>query len=479
MIKNFISEILLEMLGFEPTNSQWRLISKLSGYIKSNYSRQMFLIFGYAGTGKTTMISSLVKSLKKLNSKFVLLAPTGRAAKVLSSYCESSAYTIHKKIYRQKSTKDIFSEFVLDRNLHKNTYFIVDEVSMISNATTEQNLFGTGRLLEDLIDYVFEGKNCKLLFIGDTAQLPPIGLEISPAMDHQILESLNLNVEFEILTDVVRQSLESGILYNATKLRKSISDFNDISFDNLIKFETQNFEDIFRLNGNDLIEEISNSYDIAGIEETIIVCRTNKRANRYNQGIRKTILWREDEISAGDLLMIVKNNYFWTEENEFMDFIANGDIVEVMRIEKYEELYGFRFAHVCLRFVDYDNVEIDTIILLDTLSAETASLSSEDSKKLFMTIAEDFQDIRSRKKKYQKVIDNQYFNALQVKFAYAVTCHKSQGGQWKNVFVDQGYIIDNMINIEYLRWLYTAITRSTEKLYLVNFADKFYEKELW
>jgi len=330
-----------------------------------------------------------------------------------------------------------------------------------------------------LIDYVFEGKNCKLLFIGDTAQLPPIGLEISPAMDHQILESLNLNVEFEILTDVVRQSLESGILYNATKLRKSISDFNDISFDNLIKFETQNFEDIFRLNGNDLIEEISNSYDIAGIEETIIVCRTNKRANRYNQGIRKTILWREDEISAGDLLMIVKNNYFWTEENEFMDFIANGDIVEVMRIEKYEELYGFRFAHVCLRFVDYDNVEIDTIILLDTLSAETASLSSEDSKKLFMTIAEDFQDIRSRKKKYQKVIDNQYFNALQVKFAYAVTCHKSQGGQWKNVFVDQGYIIDNMINIEYLRWLYTAITRSTEKLYLVNFADKFYEKELW
>jgi len=479
MIKNYIADILWEKLIFEPTTSQKRLIDKLAEFIKNYTVRQLFLIFGYAGTGKTTIISSLVKTLEQLEFKYVLLAPTGRAAKVLSSYCASSAYTIHKKIYRQKSSKDVFGEFVLDKNLHKNTYFIVDEVSMISNLSNDTNLFGSGRLLEDLIEYVYEGKNCKLIFIGDNAQLPPVGLEISPAMDKNILESLNLLVDEEILTDVVRQSLESGILFNASKLRKSISNFNNIFRENLIKIQTENFDDIFRINGDDLIDSISNSYDKVGIEDTIVVCRSNKRANRYNQGIRNSILWREEEISAGDLLMVVKNNYYWAEENDYMDFIANGDIVEIMRIEKYEELYGFRFAHVCLRFIDYNDVEIDSIILLDTLSAETASLSSEDNKKLFMTIAEDYQQLKSMKKKYQNVKDNKYFNALQVKFAYAVTCHKSQGGQWKNVFVDQGYIVDDMINIEYLRWLYTAITRATEKLYLVNFANKFFDKELY
>ena len=474
MLKKHLALMIKECLRFDPTEDQQRAIDCLADYVTNNDKQGVFLLKGYAGTGKTTLVSALVAVLDQLKINSVLLAPTGRAAKVLTFYSKKVAYTIHKKIYRQKSLTDGFGEFSLDRNLHTNTVFIVDEASMISNYSGEASVFGSGRLLDDLMQYVFSGKNCRLILIGDTAQLPPIGLDISPALDPQEVESsYNMSVEEIILTQVVRQNQDSGILMNATELRCMLADERS----GFPALSTEKFPDIFRIGGAELIDEISNAHSEFGLEDTIVVSRSNKRANKFNQGIRNTVLYREDEICSGDYLMVVKNNYFWAEDIKEMDFIANGDIVEIVRIHRHVERYGFRYAEVTIRFPDYKDVELDTMIMLDTLDIETASLAYEENKKLFFTIAEDYADIRSKKKRYEKIRDNKFFNALQVKFSYAVTCHKAQGGQWKAVFVDQGYLTDELLTQEYYRWLYTAVTRATEKLFLVNFKKEFFPDE--
>lgn len=473
MLADHIKNIILEKLEFQPTRDQDTLIHSLSEFLMDNDPAKIFLIKGYAGTGKTTVISALVNAFKKLRVKSVLLAPTGRAAKVLSSYSKKSAYTIHKKIYRQKSSKDGFGEFVLDKNLHSNTFFIVDEASMISNRSNDISVFGSGKLLSDLINYVYNDKGCKLILIGDTAQLPPVGIDMSPALDAEQLRMFDLDVVEYTLKQVVRQADDSGVLVNATNIRNNIAS-RDFSFP---KLQIDNMMDISRVSGSELIETISDSYDKYGYEDTIIITRSNKRANQYNKGIRSQILWREEEIAIGDFIMVVKNNYFWIDDNEKLDFIANGDIGEIVEIKGYQEQYGFRFADIVLKLVDYDNLEIDCKIILDTLDINTAALSSDDNKKLFYNILEDYQHEKTRKKQYKGVKDDEFFNALQVKFAYAITCHKAQGGQWKNVFIDHGYLTEEMMDKEYLRWLYTAFTRPTEKLYLVNFNKNFFTNQ--
>jgi exodeoxyribonuclease-5 len=477
MIKNHIIEILTENLEYIPTDNQKQLIDLFADFIldfkdKTGIEDKVFILKGYAGTGKTSVISALVKSLPALRIKSVLLAPTGRAAKVLSVYSGKQASTIHKKIYRQKSQKDGVGEFALDKNLHRDTLFIVDEASMIANNSFENSIFGSGRVLDDLMEYVYSGVNCKLILVGDTAQLPPVGLNISPALNKKTIDNMGFEVtEFE-LTQIVRQSDKSGILHNATLIRTKISEKNS----DYPKFNIHNFDDIIKLSGANLIEELDNCYGKYGADNTIVVCRSNKRANRFNQGIRQQILWYEDELSVGDYLMVVKNNYFWLSDSDkkYTDFIANGDIVEIVRIGKYKELYGFRFADVSVIFLDYPELEIDTTILLDTLMSETASLSQEQNNKLFYSVMEDYENLRTKRAKIKAVKENSYFNALQVKFSYAVTCHKAQGGQWNAVFVDQGWLTDEMMNIEYLRWLYTAFTRPVKRLYLVNFKDNFF-----
>ncbi len=472
MLKNHIIQILNKHLGFDPTASQQVLIDKLSDFIVKPDNSGLFLIKGYAGTGKTTMISAMVKTFRELSIKSVLMAPTGRAAKVMTSYSGESAYTIHKKIYRQRSSKDGFGDFVPDRNLHGSTFFIVDEASMISNTSPDASMFGSGHLLDDLLSYVYNGRNCRLIMVGDTAQLPPVKLDISPALDKQVLNSFGYEVQEVILTDIVRQSIGSGILMNATTIRNQIAERDE----KLPKLEVEDYPDIKRIGGDELIEALTTAHDKYGITQNIVVCRSNKRANIFNQGIRNQILWHESEIAPGDLLMVVKNNYFWAGSTEEMDFIANGDIVEIMRIVKYPyELFGMRFADVVVRFIDYTReLEMEVKILLDTLSVNTSSLPSEKNKELFYAVMEDFQHLKTRKAQYEAVKKDPFFNALQVKFAYAVTCHKAQGGQWKSVFVDQGYLTDDMVNVEYLRWLYTAFTRATEELYLVNFKKEFF-----
>ena len=421
------------------------------------------------------MLNALVKTLHLFKFQTTLLAPTGRAAKVLGSYTGKNAYTIHKRIYRQKTTTDGFGKFVLDRNLMKNCFFIVDEASMISNAAADNSLFGSGRVLDDLYEFVYTGQNCKLILVGDTAQLPPVGMEISPALDRHELELYGAEVYEHELVDVVRQELDSGILHNATNIRTLVSE-NQFPM-TYFPIETMDFPDLFRISGGELIEKISNCYDRFGEQQTMVITRSNKRANKFNEGIRSTILYREAQLTVGDLLMVVKNNYFWIGEDKRLDFIANGDIVEVLSIYNYEELYGFHFANVCLKFIDYDDLEIDCKIILETLSIETASMSYEDNQRLFEAVAEDYMDIPNKKKRWEKIKENEYFNALQVKFAYAVTCHKAQGGQWDAVFVDQGYLVEDMLNIEYLRWLYTAFTRPVKELFLVNFNKEFFEGE--
>jgi exodeoxyribonuclease-5 len=471
MLKSHIAKLLKDNFDYEPTESQNDLISNLSAFISYQDQKQVFLLKGYAGTGKTTIISSLVRTLDAFNMPYILLAPTGRAAKVLSNYTKRPAFTIHKKIYIQKSAKEGMGIFVLERNMHSNTFFIIDEASMITNQSQDNNIFGTGRLLDDLIQYIYNEKNNKLVLIGDTAQLPPVSLNISPALDAKIIQNYGLEVIESSLTDVIRHSMGSGILYNATRLR-NLLDHEKIQFPTI---KTSKFPDIIPVTGTELIEELIRAYDQYGQGGTIIVTRSNKRANKYNQGIRNQILNRESEITQGDFLMIVRNNYFWLDENQVTDFIANGDIAEIMRIHRQEEQYGFRFADVTLRFPDYENMTIQCKIMLDTLMTETAALGQEGGRELYHHILEDYPEIKSKRKQYETVRENPYFNALQVKFAYAVTCHKAQGGQWEAVFVDQGYIAEDMINVEYLRWLYTAFTRATRKLYLINFSSKYFE----
>lgn len=470
MLKNFIHKELLKNLGLEPTPGQRDMLTELSGYIAASSAEDIFLVKGYAGTGKTTLINALVLTLEHFKHQFVLLAPTGRAAKILTSYTRKQAYTIHKKIYRQKSAQDGMGSFVLDRNLHKNAFFIVDEASMIGDSANENNQFGSGDLLGDLKMYVENGNNCRLVLIGDTAQLPPVGLDISPALNPEVLKRMGFVPKQVILTDVVRQALGSGILFNATDLRKRIAENNTDNPDIIL----EGFNDIERVGGVELINEIENCYSKYGEGETIVISRSNKRANRFNEGIRNQILWREEEISIGDLLMVVKNNYFWVSPEENLDFIANGDIVRLKAIRKFQSLHGYRYADVNLEFPDYGNMTLDARIMIDTLRIDTASLPVSQQRELFQTILEDYPDEENQKKRMKKVMEDPYFNALQVKFAYAVTCHKAQGGQWKAVFVDPGFFRDGMMNVEYLRWLYTAFTRATEKLYLVNFPEEWF-----
>lgn len=456
-------------LGNTPTDDQSEALKKIASYICVNNNDIIFLLTGYAGTGKTSVISSIVRTLDLLRMKSVLLAPTGRAAKVLASFAGKQAFTIHKKIYRQRSSKDGMGRFVLDRNLSKETYFIVDEASMISNSSNENSIFGSGKLLEDLIEYVYSGTNCKLILVGDTAQLPPVGSIVSPALDPDALKEFGFGLIKTDLKQVVRQSETSGILMNATRIRFQVSD-HDLAKP---KLDCNNFKDIVRLSGEDLIDEISTAYGTCGLEGTIIVVNSNKQANRYNQGIRNRIFFREEEISPGDIVMVVKNNYSLADEEDPNRFIANGDIAEVKKIKKYEERYGFRFAEMELWFPDY-NQEIESKVMLDVLQLDTPALPAERSSELFHSVLADYVHLKTRKKQYDAVREDRYFNALQIKFAYAVTCHKAQGGQWERVFIDQGMFNRNEITIDYLRWFYTALTRSTDKVYLVNFSDDFF-----
>lgn len=469
------SKILLQSFPFEVTSGQRTLFTKLSEFILNLNSDQIFVLKGYAGTGKTTIVHSLVKSLPAVNGKTVLLAPTGRAAKVLSNYTGKQAFTIHKKIYYRKPDNDGGMAFTLQQNLHTDTVFIVDEASMISNTGglgTSGN-FGGGSLLDDLISYVFNGNNCKLLFIGDTAQLPPVGLDVSPALDMDFLKaSYYFQLDGFELTEVVRQTENSGILTNATSIRNQIKSQSG----DKPHFEIDGFKDIVRLGGEDLEDALNSAYSKFGAEDTMVICRSNKRANIFNQQIRSRIRWQENEISTGDYMMVVKNNYFWLPDESKAGFIANGDIIELTSIGKIQEMHGFKFADVRIRMIDYPNEpELETRIILDTIMIESPSLSQEDNKRLYNSVSADYSDIADRRMRLKKVKEDGFFNALQVKFAYAVTCHKAQGGQWPCVFVDQGYLTDEMINTEYLRWLYTAVSRASEKLYLVNFNKDFFD----
>ncbi|NER11908.1 AAA family ATPase [Leptobacterium flavescens] len=465
-------KLLRDKFPHEPTLKQDMVLQQLSSFLYDKDGDRLFLLKGYAGTGKTTIIGALVNNLWNTLLKSVLLAPTGRAAKVITNYSGRTALTIHKSIYVPRKQKNGGVRFVLQPNKYKNTIFIVDEASMISDAQSDSKLFENGSLLDDLMLYVYSGHNCKLLLIGDTAQLPPVNLDVSPALNEDNL-SLNYNKKVSLieLDEVVRQEEDSGILFNATNLREQL--FSSYTDD--FKFHLSGFSDIVRLiDGHEIQEAIDEAYSNDGKEETAIIVRSNKRANQYNQQIRSRILFHDNELATGDYLMVVRNNYFWLKATSEAGFIANGDIIEVMEIFAIKELYGFRFAEVKVRMVDYPNQKaFETVLLLDTIDATTPALAYEDSNRLYQEVMKDYEDESSNYRKFLKVKNNKYFNALQVKFSYAITCHKSQGGQWTNVFVEQPYA-PNGIDKEYLRWLYTAVTRARNKLYLIGFKNDFF-----
>ena len=470
MLHDYIATAIRNELPFEPTDQQAVLLQLLGEFMMSPDPEKIFLLKGYAGTGKTSVISALVRALNGLKQKTVLLAPTGRAAKVISGYSGFPAFTIHKKIYRQKSMSEF--RFQLSDNLHVNTLFIADEASMISNTGTDSD-FGSGRLLDDLIEFVYSGDGCSLLLLGDTAQLPPVMQPHSPALEKDKLAGYGLRVHEFTLTHVVRQALESGILHNATRIREYISSENPIQ--GFPVFETRQFADIKHISGMDLIDEIQRSYNGVGMEDTIVVTRSNKRANLYNNGVRNRVLMKEDEIGNGDLLMVTKNNYFWNKPYKEIDFIANGDILEVVRVRRHHEIYGFRFLDATLRSLDYE-WEIDARLWLDILQSETPAQPNDLTQKLFEAVAEDYPEITTKKAFVKKIYENEYLNSLQVKFAYAVTCHKAQGGQWKKVFIDPGMVNEEQMNTDFYRWLYTALTRSSETVFLINFPEESKEK---
>ena len=462
---------LLKKFPYHPTSKQSELFLMLVDFVFSKDNQSLFLLKGYAGTGKTTTISTLVTNLWKTEKKAVLLAPTGRAAKVISVYSKKQAFTIHKKIYFPKKQQNGSVDFVLQPNKHTNTIFIVDEASMIPDRPQNGKLFEKGSLLDDLISYVYSGHLCKLILIGDTAQLPPVKLTISPALEEDRLEAdYRKNVKKIELNEVTRQHENSGILANATVLRTLIeNDVTNFQFD-------LGFPDIVRLvDGYDIEDAITGCYDTDGVEDTAFIVRSNKRANQYNQQIRSQIRGQENEISTGDFIMVVKNNYYWLKESSEAGFIANGDTCEVLRINAIKELYGFRFAEVEIRMIDYpDQQPFETVLILDTLTSETPSLTYEESNKLYEAVREDYAHEKSKYKQLLAVKKNVFFNALQVKFSYAITCHKSQGGQWKTIFIEQPYLPDGPSK-EYFRWLYTAVTRAQEKLYLIGFKDEYFE----
>ena len=450
----------------QPTKEQDQLITDIADFVTTIGNRSIFMLKGYAGTGKTTLVSALVKSLPILGKRSVLIAPTGRAAKVLSKYSKKSASTIHKKIYWIRTNKKGNTFIKLKENTHSNTIFIVDEASMIPENSDKG--FGNRSLLDDLIEYVYDGNDCKLILIGDTAQLPPVHLNMSPALDEEKLEdNYSKQVICKELTQIVRQKKDSLILENATDLRNKIAK-KDYSFP---KLATNN--EVIRLNsGEDLQDALETAYSNEGINNTTVLCRSNKRANLYNQQIRAKIRWQENEISAGDMLMVVRNNYYWLDDSSKAGFIANGDIVEVIRIKETIERYGFRFAKATVKMVDYlQEKELEVILLLDTLTSESPAITYEQYQQLYKEVGLDY---KGEKEINKKIKEDKFFNALQIKFAYAITCHKSQGGQWENVFVDLGYFTEDMLDKSYLRWMYTALTRASKKLYLINFNEEFF-----
>ena len=472
MLKEHILSQICADFEFEPTPGQKNVMEAFAAYLAGSAPEDIFVLNGYAGTGKTTLVAAIVATLRRLKIKPIVLAPTGRAAKVAGLHARERALTIHKKIYRQRSLATLEGEFTLDINRDSDACFFVDEASMLTNIADTSSPFGSGSLLDDLVRYVRSGTRCRLVLVGDSAQLPPVGYQRSPALDPELMSRYG-RVVYASLDDVVRHGAGSGILFNATLVRCMIE--AGIAQPPLFDM---NYPDMQLIEGNGFLEAVEDCYARYGKDETIVITRSNKRAGRFNEGIRRHVLFAEEEIASGDMLMIVKNNYHYTEreENCPMDFMANGDIALLQRIRRFEDFYGFRFAQATLRFADYDDYSIDCRLLLDTLASAAPSLGREDGSRLFFAVAEDYADIRSKAKRYKEVRENPYFNAVQVKFAYAVTCHKAQGGQWKAVFIDKMLFGDEEMSIELLRWLYTALTRATEKVYLVNFDERFMDK---
>jgi len=465
--------LLRQNFPFSPTLKQDIFLQKIAEFVINTGRDELFVLKGYAGTGKTTIISTLVNNLREANKKYVLLAPTGRAAKVISGYANKPAHTIHKRIYFPKKGSGGTVGFTKQPNKFKDTIFIVDEASMISDTPAESKMYENGSLLDDLISYVYSGTNCKMILVGDTAQLPPVNSDLSPALNEQSLAQHYFKEVHHIeLDEVMRQEFNSGILYNATELREILKS----AFVDAFKFKIRGFKDIIRLtDGYDIQDAIDQAYSNYSIEDTAFIVRSNKRANAYNQQIRTRVLSRESELSAGDYMMVVKNNYFWLDEKSEAGFIANGDILEVLEIFRIEELYGFNFARVKVRLIDYPNSpHLETYLLLDTINSESPSLTYEESNRLYQEVQKDYEG-EPQYRKFLKIKNNPYFNALQVKFSYAITCHKSQGGQWNTVFVEQPYLPEG-IDRDYIRWLYTAITRSKEKVYLIGFKDDAFEE---
>ena len=504
MIVDELKYKILEQFGFPPTPEQANALDVFARFMTDRNPHAVMILRGSAGTGKTSLSGAIVRTMKTIGQKVMLLAPTGRAAKVFSLSSGSPAFTIHRRIYREKAFSGVDGQFNLNDNLYTDTLFMVDEASMISNLGLGGTTFGSGCLLDDLVHFVYQGHNDRLMLIGDKAQLPPIGEEESPALHAAMLEGYGLSVYECDLNEVLRQSEQSGILYNATMIRQMIT-HDDIT--QLPKIHFSGFSDIQQMPGAELIEALADSYHHVGLDDTIVVTRSNKRANIFNQGIRNMVLDRDEELSQGDILMIVKNNYYWMEEErkklkesevksnvaetanhkvqsskfqvqskevqskELPAFLANGDRAKVLRVRRRIDLYGFRFATLLLQFPDYDNYELEATVLLDTLTSEAPALTHEQQEQLFRQIEEDYQDIPLKADRMKAIRQDQFFNALQVKFAYAVTCHKAQGGQWAHVYVDQGYMTDDMLTPDYIHWLYTAFTRATEKLYLVNWPE--------
>lgn len=476
MIVDELKYRIRQTFGLLPTPDQEHALDVFSLFMTDRSDHVVMILRGSAGTGKTSLAGAIVKALAALKQKMILLAPTGRAAKVFSLNAGHAAYTIHRRIYRQKTAGDL-SAFNLNDNLNRDTLFIVDEASMISNqglgnlnpqSSVLHSQFGSGSLLDDLVQFVYNGNNCRMMLIGDKAQLPPVGEDESPALAAEALRGYGLRVYECDLDQVLRQSDSSGILWNATRIRGNLI---------LPRIRFQGFTDICVVPGDELIESLATSYGRVGMDETMVITRSNKRAIIYNQGIRNTVLDREDELCRGDQLMVVKNNYFWTEGSKEISFLANGDIAVVQRVRNIHELYGFRFAEVTMQFPDYDNYELTATVVLDTLTSEAPALTHEQQERLFNAVMEDYADIPQKTERIKRLKSDRYYNALQVKFAYAVTCHKAQGGQWQHVYIDQGYMTDDMLNSDYLHWLYTAFTRATEKLFLVNWPGTQVEED--
>ncbi len=469
MIQDELVYQILQDFGFEPTQDQRNALHIFARFMTNRSENAAMILRGSAGTGKTSLAGAIVRAVNRLRIKVSLLAPTGRAAKVFSLNAGLAASTIHRKIYREKAFNGADGQFQLNNNMFRDMLFMVDEASMIS-LSQSNTTFGSGRLLDDLVQYVYSsGANCRLLLIGDKAQLPPVGEQESPALRADVLKAYGLQVYECDLNEVLRQSQHSGILWNATAIREMIT-YNTAT--QLPQIHLKGFADISIVQGNELIESLASSYSAVGMDETMVITRSNKRANIFNQGIRNTILGREEELTTGDLVMVVKNKYLEKDRSTDISFIANGDHAVVRRVRNIRELYGFRFADVALEFPDYNNTELDTVVVLDTLTTEAPALTHEQNDKLFQSVMEDYADVPRKADRMKQLREDEYFNAMQIKFGYAVTCHKAQGGQWAHIYLDQGYMTDEMLTPDYIHWLYTAFTRATEHLYLVNWSQK-------